>query len=140
MAKVESLFHPVIVIPDPDGGYQISLKKDAVPADRDFQLTWSPAASNEPAVTVFTEQRDGETYALLMLVPPTQQNDAAPHMPRDLTFVIDTSGSMAGPSIDQAKASLANLLHKFVRADAGARPLGDAWLVNRGVWRQRRCP
>ena len=32
IAKVESLFHPVIVIPDPDGGYHISLKKDAVPA------------------------------------------------------------------------------------------------------------
>ena len=32
IAKVESLFHPVIVIPDPDGGYHISLKKDAVSA------------------------------------------------------------------------------------------------------------
>lgn len=56
-AKVESLFHPVIVIPDPDGGYHISLKKDAVPADRDFQLTWSPAPSTEPAASVLTEQR-----------------------------------------------------------------------------------
>src|SRR4051812_25473570 len=45
VAKVESLFHPVIAIPDPDGGYQISLRKDAVPADRDFQLTWVPATS-----------------------------------------------------------------------------------------------
>lgn len=117
VAKVESLFHPVIVIPDPDGGYHISLKKDAVPADRDFQLTWTPAPSQEPTATVFTEQQHGETYAMLMLIPPTLQNDAAPHMPRDLTFVIDTSGSMAGPSIEQAKTSLAAALTRLTTQD-----------------------
>ena len=117
IAKVESLFHQVIVIPDPDGGYQVSLKKDAVPADRDFQLTWSPAPSTEPAATVLTEQRDGETYAMLMLVPPTQQSNAAPHKPRNLTFVIDTSGSMAGPSIEQAKSALATALTRLTTQD-----------------------
>lgn len=117
VAKVESLFPPVIVIPDPNGGYQISLTKDAVPADRDFQLTWSPALSTEPAATVLTEQRNGETYALLMLMPPTQQHNAASRIARDLTFVIDTSGSMAGPSIEQAKASLAAALTRLTTQD-----------------------
>ena len=117
VAKVESLFHPAIVIPDPDGGYQVSLTKDAVPADRDFQLTWSPAPSTKPVATILTEQRDGKTYAMLMLVPPTQQNDTAPHRPRDLTFVIDTSGSMAGPSIEQAKSSLAAALTRLTTQD-----------------------
>ena len=117
VGKVESFFHPIIAIPDPDGGYQISLKKDAVPADRDFQLTWSPAANKEPTATVLTEQRNGETYAMLLLVPPTQQNDAAPHMPRDLTFVIDMSGSMAGPSIEQAKSSLTAALTRLTTQD-----------------------
>lgn len=117
VAKVESLFHPVIVIPDPNGGYQISLRKDAVPADRDFQLTWSQAASTEPTATVLTEERNGETYAMLMLVPPTQHNEAAPRMPRDLTFIIDTSGSMAGPSIEQAKASLTAALTRLTTQD-----------------------
>jgi Ca-activated chloride channel homolog len=115
--KVESLFHPVIAIPDPDGGYQISLRKDAVPADRDFQLTWVPAPSQELTATVLTEQRNGETYAMLMLVPPTHSSDAAPRMPRDLTFVIDTSGSMAGPSIEQAKSSLAAALTRLTTQD-----------------------
>ena len=117
VTNVESLFHPVIVISDPDGGYQISLKRDAVPADHDFHLTWAPVPSKEPTATVFTEQRNGETYAMLMLVPPTQPNDAAPRMPRDLTFVIDTSGSMAGPSIEQAKASLAAALTRLMTQD-----------------------
>lgn len=58
---MKSLFHPVIAIHDSDGGYQISLRKDAVPADRDFQLTWVPTPSTEPTATVLTEQRNGET-------------------------------------------------------------------------------
>ena len=87
-----------------------------MPADRDFQLTWVPAPSKEPTVTVLTEQRNGETYAMLMLVPPTQPNDVA-HRPRDLTFVIDTSGSMAGPSIEQAKSSLAAALTRLTTQD-----------------------
>ncbi len=116
-SKVESISHPVIVIPDRDGGYHISLKKDAVPADRDFQLTWSPVPSTEPSATILTEQRNGETYALLMLMPPTQQRDATPHMPRDLTFVIDTSGSMAGSSIEQAKSALAIALTRLTTQD-----------------------
>ena len=117
VANVESLFHPVIVIPDHDGGYQISLKKDAVPADRDFQLTWSLAPNKEPTATILTERRDGATYAMLMLVPPTQQSNTAPLLPRDLTFVIDTSGSMAGPSIEQAKSSLAGALTRLTTQD-----------------------
>ena len=94
----------------------MSLRQDAVPADRDFQLTWTPAPSKEPTATVLTEQRNGETYAMLMLVPPTQTHDAL-RIPRDLTFVIDTSGSMAGPSIEQAKASVAAALTRLTTQD-----------------------
>ena len=117
VAKVESPHHEVIVIPDPDGGFQISLKADTAPSDRDFVLTWHPAPHSEPVATIFTEQNNGETYALLMLTPPTQQGDNAPRLPRDLTFIIDTSGSMAGPSIEQAKSSLAAALTRLTTHD-----------------------
>ena len=117
VAKVESPFHPIIVIPDADGGYQISLKADAVPAERDFELIWHPTPRTEPMATVFTEQKNGETYAMLMLVPPTEQDDKTPRMPRDLTFIIDRSGSMAGPSIEQAKAAVAASLTRLTTQD-----------------------
>ncbi|MBH0202525.1 MAG: marine proteobacterial sortase target protein [Nitrospira sp.] len=117
VAKVESPYHPIIAIPDPDGGFHISLKADAVPADRDFQLIWHPAARTEPLATVFTEQNNGEIYGLLMIAPPTAQDEKTPHLPRDLTFIIDTSGSMAGPSIEQAKASLVAALTRLTTQD-----------------------
>jgi Ca-activated chloride channel family protein len=115
--KVESPFHPIITIPDAEGGYHVTLRADAVRADRDFQLNWHPAPRTEPIATVFTEQKDGETFAMLMLVPPTQHDDKAPRIPRDLTFIIDTSGSMAGPSIDQAKRALAAALTRLTTQD-----------------------
>ena len=117
VAKIESSFHPIITIPDSNGEYQISLRADAVPADRDFQLMWHPTARTEPMATVFTEQHNGETYAMLMLVPPSEQNAKTPRLARDLTFIIDTSGSMAGPSIEQAKASVAAALTRLTTHD-----------------------
>ena len=87
-----------------------------MPADRDFELIWYPAPRTEPTAAVFTEQHHGDTYAMLMLAPPTVLNDHTPHIPRDLTFVIDTSGSMAGPSIEQAKAAVAAALTKLDHA------------------------
>ena len=117
VAKVESPYHQIIAIPDPDGGFQISLKAEAVPADRDFQLIWHPASRSEPLATVFTEESNGETYGLLMIVPPTKHDEQAHRRPRDLTFIIDTSGSMAGPSIEQAKASLAAALTRLTTQD-----------------------
>jgi Ca-activated chloride channel family protein len=117
VSKVESLYHPIVVVPDADGGFQISLKEDAVPADRDFQLVWHPAPRSEPMATILTEQKNGETYALLMLAPPTQHADKATSPPRDLTFIIDTSGSMAGPSIKQAKSSLVAALTRLTTRD-----------------------
>ncbi len=117
LAKVESPFHPIITIQDQDGGYQIGLREDAVPADRDFQLIWHPAPHTEPMATVFTEQKDGATYAMLMLVPPTQHHEKAARVPRDITFIIDRSGSMAGASIEQAKGSLAAALARLTTQD-----------------------
>ncbi|MFO0767218.1 MAG: VWA domain-containing protein [Nitrospiraceae bacterium] len=88
-----------------------------MPADRDFELTWTPSPSAAPSATLFTEQREGHTYALLMLMPPAQTGTSAPRPPRDITFIIDTSGSMAGTSIEQAKASLSSALSRLTTQD-----------------------
>jgi Ca-activated chloride channel homolog len=117
VAKLESLSHPILVIEDPDGRSHVTLRKDAVPADRDFQLAWQPAPGTEPTASILTEQRDGETYALLMLMPPARQKEPMTKIPRDVTFIIDTSGSMAGQSIEQAKASLTLALARLTTQD-----------------------
>ena len=93
----------------PGGGhpvYRVELADAPVAADRDFVLEWAPAIGREPGAALFTEELDGETYALLMLMPPTVRRSAAEAPPREAVFVIDTSGSMMGESIEQARSAL----------------------------------
>ncbi len=66
---------------------------------------WKPKAAAVPQTSLFYESVGGQDYLLAMVTPPTL--DAAPKLlPRELIFVIDNSGSMAGTSIVQAKQSL----------------------------------
>ena len=68
------------------------------------------------ADSLFYESVGGQEYLLAMVTPPTL--DAAPKLlPRELIFVIDNSGSMAGTSIAQAKQSLLLALGRLRPAD-----------------------
>lgn len=79
---------------------------DGVPADRDFVLEWRPKRGSEPRAAVFTEELGDSIYVLTMLVPPADDRIEAVRLPRETVFVIDTSGSMGGTSIDQARQTL----------------------------------
>ena len=85
--------------------HRIELDTDTVPMDRDFVLNWQLQGGPASRVNVFAERVDGELHALLMLMPgdlPAQ----AERQPREVILVIDTSGSMGGERIRQARDSL----------------------------------
>ncbi len=105
LALVASRYH-VVDIDNRDDRYFVSLAGDDVAMDHDIELTWKPVADSAPRAMLFTEDVDGETHALLMMLPPDGYSAPAQRMPRELIFVIDTSGSMHGTSIEQAKRAL----------------------------------
>jgi Ca-activated chloride channel family protein len=117
LAKVESAYHPILAIAEPDGRRHITLRADNVPANRDFQLTWQPAMGHSPTVTVYTEQGGEDRYAFLMAMPPVWAEQQFVPVARETIFVIDTSGSMAGTSIEQAKAALLLALNRLTAQD-----------------------
>jgi Ca-activated chloride channel family protein len=84
--------------------------------DRDFIATWRPDVGSTPAVAALTETRDDMTYALVMILPPADAH-VRRSQPRELIYVVDTSGSMAGESIIQAKAALKDALGRLTSAD-----------------------
>jgi Ca-activated chloride channel homolog len=106
LAAIESPSHDLEIERPTTGPVDIRLKNGPVLADRDFRLRWRPTPSAVPTSALFTEEFEGERYALLMLVPPTSAAAKTAALPRETTFVVDTSGSMAGTSIVQAVASL----------------------------------
>jgi Ca-activated chloride channel homolog len=86
------------------GRYAVRLADKVVAPDHDFELAWTPVVHGEPAAALFREQTDAGEHVLLMFMPP--QESARVATPRDVIFVIDTSGSMSGESMEQARAAL----------------------------------
>ena len=74
--------------------------------DHDFELVWRPVPDSAPRGMAFAESVDGDTHYLLMVMPPDAGQIAPARMPREMIFVVDTSGSMHGVSIEQAKQAL----------------------------------
>lgn len=105
---VASRYHPVTVteLDAARGRYGVTLSSDRVPMDHDLELTWRPTPHAGPRASLFSESIDGKPHFLLMVLPPDDAASGQAAMPRDLVFVIDTSGSMHGTSIAQAKRAL----------------------------------
>ena len=86
-----------------------------VAMDRDLEITWRPLPGTTPAASLFRGTGEaGENTWLLFFQPP--HDDGAPtgyRPPRELVFVIDTSGSMHGDSLVQAKAALSMALSRL---------------------------
>jgi Ca-activated chloride channel family protein len=110
--------HHAIKTESPDGSTRIiKLAESVVPADRDFELTWKPAAEQAPSVGLFREHLGGSDYLLAFVTPPSVEQAEKKQLAREVIFVIDNSGSMGGVSIIQAKASLIYALGRLQPGD-----------------------
>lgn len=105
LSNVKSAYHQ-ITIKSQQTRYAIGLADGQVAADHDFELAWSPVVHGEPATALFRERTDDGEHLLLMFMPPQERTRIT--TPRELIFVVDTSGSMGGQSIAQARAALLN--------------------------------
>ncbi len=119
--NVVSAYHRIKSEIDGDGRHVIELAAGDVSANRDFELSWVPQSGHEPQAALFVEGNHDKPskrqHALLMLMPPAvTQADA--HLPREVIFVIDTSGSMTGTSIAQAKEALALAVARLAEQDS----------------------
>jgi len=104
LSRIDSLYHGVEIKEKEGNIYLITFNKKVF-ADRDFVLEYQPEKSLSPRGALFSEEKSGNNYMLLMLMPPATQSTEK-QMAREVIFVIDTSGSMAGFSLRQAKKAL----------------------------------
>ena len=117
LGEVKSQHHAV-TIESPDKSTRIiRLAEGTVPADRDFELTWKPAAEKAPSVGLFREHVGDADYLLAFVTPPSVEQAEQKPLAREVIFVIDNSGSMGGTSIIQAKASLIYALGRLQPKD-----------------------
>jgi Ca-activated chloride channel homolog len=117
LGELKSRYHAVKVESPDNTTRTIKLADGPVPADRDFELTWKPAAEKAPSVGLFREHVGNADYLLAFVTPPSVEQAEQKPLPREVIFVIDNSGSMGGTSIVQAKASLIYALGRLQPGD-----------------------
>jgi len=107
LARLESPYHAIEVEQLGEGQRRIQLSQGEVPADRDFVLQWRLMLDGLPQAALFSEQWRDRHYSLLMVMPPAPEAvDTAGPRARELILVVDTSGSMHGDSMRQARHAL----------------------------------
>ncbi len=92
------------------------VRKDEFP-NRDFVLEYQLAGDHIQATALTARDEDGKGYFLLMVVPPIDYV-IDEIQSKEITFIIDTSGSMTGAKIEQAKNALRALIHGLNPQDA----------------------
>ena len=112
LTNVTSLYHQIAKTPLNEK-LLISLADKNTKLDQDFVLEWQLEQGNVPKAAFFIQSETDVTnnkyqYGLLMLMPPS--NDYAQAIDKDVIYIIDTSGSMGGVAIRQAKQSLITAL------------------------------
>lgn len=117
LASVTSPTHELETIPIAGNRVTLKPRNVTIASDRDFELLWTPRLGALPKAVSFSEVAGGQRYTLLMLFPPDVTSKPAAILPRETIFVIDTSGSMAGPSLDSAKQALLTALRRLRPSD-----------------------
>ncbi len=116
LQQITSLYHGIKKEKRGQGHYQISFTGE-VKADQDFVLQWQPQNTLLTQAALFYEQKNGEDYSLLMVMPP-HKNNSAKTPPREMIFILDISGSMAGPSLHQAREAIKLALQRLTAKDS----------------------
>ena len=83
--------------------------------DLDFELLFSQEA-RDIGMSLLTQKTGGEDGYFLLLASPGEVKTGKT-VPKDVAFVLDTSGSMAGAKLDQAKKALLFCVENLNDAD-----------------------
>ncbi|HKS38504.1 MAG TPA: VIT domain-containing protein, partial [Verrucomicrobiae bacterium] len=116
LKTIYSSSHNVEVRRHGDNKATIGYEAKDVKPDTDFQLFFG-AEKDDLGVNLMTWKPDGEDGYFLLLVSPGADVKDAKVAPKDVVFVFDTSGSMSGKKIDQARKALLFCVENLNDAD-----------------------
>jgi Ca-activated chloride channel homolog len=122
----------------------VRLADETTIPNQDFVLKWKLAGERSSA-WIMAQRREDEGYFTLTVQPPAPAPEPARTTGRELVFVVDTSGSMAGPPIETVKRAMSKVLDdmgprdsfQVLRFSENVSSLGPELLPNTGANRAK---
>jgi Ca-activated chloride channel family protein len=99
---------------DRDGDYRatVGYEEENVDADTDFELYYS-VSPEDIGLNLISYKETGQDGFFLLLVAPTVDIDADEIVAKDVVLIIDTSGSMEGEKMDQAREAAIKVIESL---------------------------
>ncbi len=105
LASIYSPSHTVEIERDGARKAVVGWEESDVKPDTDFQLVYAQETGDVGLTLLTHRDADGDGYFMLLAAPAPDQTGKKP-APKDVAFVVDTSGSMSGGKLAQAKKAL----------------------------------
>ena len=110
--QAHSPSHALEVEPGEGQSTYVSLADpDALP-NRTIEVRYM-LASTQPTASLVAHRKAGKTGTFVLNVEPPMEVDPAQVSPKELFFVVDTSGSMMGEPLDKARAAMRYALKRM---------------------------
>jgi Ca-activated chloride channel family protein len=104
--NVYSPTHAITVTRLNDREAAVAFEREQAPLEQDFQLYYAVGDQDVGLTTMTQRPLTSEPGFFLMLLSPRPKLSSTHVIPRDMVLVLDTSGSMRGAKMDQAKKAL----------------------------------
>jgi len=98
--------HDIAVQEEGSWGAEISTADEVLVPDRDFVLSWTLAAERTRSAVLAHRPSDDEPGVIAVTFEPPDLGEHFVARPRELLFVIDSSGSMSGWPYESARAAV----------------------------------
>ena len=108
IANLFSPSHKLDVVQKPDGSWIASFEENVAQASRDLRILYA-LGNKEFGVSLSTHRATGEDGYFVLLLSPRTSAKKVKVIPKDVIYVVDTSGSMGdrgGKKMKQAKRAL----------------------------------
>jgi len=104
--NVYSPTHAIAITRDSDKAVKINFERNQALLDKDFQLFYSLGDKDVGLTALQHRPISTEEGYFMLLLSPKMELSEKNYIPRDMVLVVDTSGSMAGVKMEQAKKAL----------------------------------
>jgi Ca-activated chloride channel family protein len=117
LQNIYSPTHSIKITRNNDKQASIAFEKDQGTLDRNFELYYTASSKDVGLTTIVHRPVQDLPGYVMLLISPRAELAREQQVPRDVVFVLDTSGSMRGKRIDQARSALKYCLKNLRKED-----------------------